>query len=125
MATQYALRATVHSTMKLSPGELAFGRNMLNPFSTQINWDELLKRKQETIDRYNFKENSNRLDFDYKIGDKVLILNKTTFRNKLDPSTLPEGPWEIKQVHANGTVSIQRNDYLERMNIRRLRPFFM
>ncbi len=125
MDTQFSLRATVHSTMKLSPGELAFGRNMLNPFSTQINWDELLKRKQETIDKYDFKENSKRLDFDYKIGDKVLILNKATFRNKLDPSTLPEGPWEIKQVHANGTVSIQRNNYLERMNIRRLRPFFM
>ena len=124
MTTQFALRATIHSIMKISPGELAFGRNILNPFSPQINWVEMLQDKQRTIDKYNFKENTRRRDFDYKIGDKVLILNKATFRGKLDPTTLPEGPWEIKQVHTNGTVSILRHNYLERINIRRLRPFF-
>ena len=111
MSTQFALRATVHSTLKYSPGELAFGRNMLNPFSSQINWDDMLYNKQRTIDLYNLKENSKRRDFDYKPGNKILILNKTIFHGKLEPSPLPEGPWKIKQVHYNGTVSIQRHNY--------------
>ena len=60
--------------------------------------------------------------FDYKVGDLVLILNTANFKGKLEPSTLPDGPWKIVQVHTNGTVSILRNHYVERMNIRRLRP---
>ena len=124
LSAQFALRATVHSTMKYSPGELAFGRNILNPFSKQINWDELMTKKQQVINTQNIKENSRRRYFDYKVGDRILILNKSTFRGKLEPSTLPEGPWKILQVHTNGTVSILRNSYVERLNIRRIRPYF-
>ena len=52
---QFVIRATTHSTLKFSPGELAFGRNILHPFSTQVNWEELLKKKQETIEKANIK----------------------------------------------------------------------
>ena len=123
-AAQFAIRATTHSTLKFSPGELAFGRNILHPFSTQINWKELLKGKQETIDKANIKENARRRYYDYKVGDKILILNTASHKGKLEPTVLSEGPWEIVQVHTNGTVSILRNTYIERMNIRRIRPFF-
>ncbi len=97
---------------------------MLLPFSTQINRPDLLQHKQDTIDKTNIRENKGRNSHDYKVGDMVLILNRTTFKNKSAPTTLPEGPWKINQVHTNGTVSILRNNYIKRMNIRRLRPFF-
>ena len=45
MAAQYAIRSTVNTTLKYSPGELAYGRNMLLPFSTPLDWHELLQRK--------------------------------------------------------------------------------
>jgi len=83
-----------------------------------------MTKKQQVINTHNIKENSRRRYFDYKVGDKILILNKSTFRGKLEPSTLPEGPWKILQVHTNGTVSILRNSYVERLNIRRIRPYF-
>ena len=35
-----------------------------------------------------------------------------------------EGPYEIIQTHTNGTVVIQRESFTERINIRRLTPFF-
>ena len=124
MAAQFAYRATKHSVLNFSPGELAFGRNMLFPFSNHIDWKELLTRKQDEIDKGNIKENKGRRNFDYKVGDLVLILNKATFKGKLEPQTLPEGPWKVLQVHTNGTVSILRNLYVERINIRRIRPFF-
>ena len=61
-------------------------------------------------------ENLSRQDFDYKIDQKILILNKNQFKGKLEPIVLNEGPWPIQQVHTNGTVSILRNEYLERIN---------
>ncbi len=63
-AAQFAIRATTHSTLKFSPGELAFGRNILHPFATQVNWDELLQKKQETVNKANMKENAKRKYFD-------------------------------------------------------------
>ena len=45
MSVQYAIRATVNTTLKNTPGELAFGRNMLHPFPCKIDWSQLLKHK--------------------------------------------------------------------------------
>ena len=61
---------------------------------------------------------------DYKVNDLILILDKAPHRGKLSPSALPEGLWKIHQVHHNGTVTILRNNYLERMNIHRVCPHF-
>ena len=124
MAAQYAIRATVNTTLKNTPGELAFGRNMLHPFPSKIDWSQLLKHKQERINNINQRENQGRKEFDYQVGQKVLILNKNYMKGKLEPTVLSEGPWTIQQVHTNGTISIMRNKYLERINIRRIRPFF-
>ena len=35
-----------------------------------------------------------------------------------------EGPYEIIQVYTNGTVRIQWNKMTERLNIRRIIPYF-
>ena len=35
-----------------------------------------------------------------------------------------EGPYEIIQVYSNGTVKIQQNKMTERLNIRRIIPYF-
>ena len=123
-SAQFAIRATVNSHTKVSPGQLAFGRHMLYPFSKQIDWKQLLDCKQRIIEQANIKENSKRRFYDYKVGDLILILNKQGTKGKLEPNTLPEGPWKITQGHTNGTVSILRNNYIERLNIRRIKPFF-
>jgi len=33
-------------------------------------------------------------------------------------------PWTVSQVHTNGTIRIQRGTKTERLNIRRVTPFF-
>ena len=124
IAAQYAIRATVNTTLKHTPGKLAFGRNKLHPFSSRVNWSQLLKDKQRKINNINLRENQGRKEFDYQLGQKVLILNKNYMRGKLEPTVLNEGPWNIQKVHTNRTISIMRNKYLERINIRRVRPFF-
>ena len=97
---------------------------MIHPFSTKVNWAQLLKLKQDKVNTTNEKENQGRKNFDYQVGQKILILNKNQIKGKLEPTVLNEGPWIIKKVHTNGTVSILRNQYMERINIRRIRPFF-
>ena len=64
--------------------------------------------------------NKKRLDHDYAIGQKVLILKDGMLCKAEDRYT---GPWTITQVHCNGTVRIQHGTVSERLNIRRI-PFF-
>ena len=111
-------------TLKHTPGELAFGRDMILPIPSKVNWGNLFQRKQTVISQTNAKENQSRKEFDYKVGQRILILNKNQHKGKLEPTVSNEGPWPITQIHANGTVTILRNNYIERINICHIRPFF-
>ena len=104
MAVQYAMGATVHSTLKYSPGELTFHRDMIQPFPSKIDWKQIVETKQINVNKENAKENSIRTEFEYKVGQKVLIQNKNQFKSKLDPTVLNEGPLTIQRVHTDGTV---------------------
>ena len=80
MAAQYAVRSIVNSSLNHTPGELAFGRDMIMPIPSKVNWPILFERKQERIMQNNKRENQSRKDYDYKVGQKVLILNKNQVR---------------------------------------------
>ena len=54
---------------------MAFGRHVLYPFSKQIDWKQILNRKQDLVDKTNFKENTKRKYYDYKEGELIIILN--------------------------------------------------
>jgi hypothetical protein len=72
------------------------------------------------IDYNNLRENHKRLFKDYQAGDQVLLL--THEKGKLKPKTT--GPFQVTQVHVNGTVTIQRDQGVtERISIRRLKPY--
>ena len=43
-------------------------------------------------------------------------------QRKLDSPT--SGPYKIIQVHANGNVSVNRGNVIERLNIHRIKPYF-
>ena len=122
-AAQFAYHASYHRTLDHSPGELAFGRNMLAPFARQIDWKTLRQRRQDQINSQNLRENTNRKFHDYNVGDRILILDKDLTK-KLNPKVLEEGPWTITNVHVNGTVTINRNGYLETINICCIKPYF-
>ena len=104
-----------------TPGAAVFGRDMLFDIPYLANWTEIGKRRQTQVDKSNALENKHRLSYDYKVGDKVLIVKKGIIRKIEDPN---EGPYTITQVHTNGTVRIQRGAISERLHIRRLHPYF-
>jgi hypothetical protein len=69
----------------------------------------------------NQRENTKRIDCNYKVGDKVLVINKGILRKA--ESAYGKEPWTITTVHTNGTISIQRGTKMERLSIWRVEPF--
>jgi hypothetical protein len=62
-----------------------------------------------------------RVEYDYKICDKVLVIQDGILRKAQSPYS--KEPWTITTVHTNGTIGIQRGTKLERLNIRRVTPY--
>jgi len=117
----WATRSTYHTVLKASPGAAIFGRDMLFDIPFIADWKKIGEHRQLLTDRNTSRENEGRIDYDYKVGQKVLIrkegiLRKTESRHLKDP-------WVITSVHTNGTIRVQCGNKSERINIRRVKPF--
>ena len=116
----FAVRTTYHTTMTYSPAQVVFGRDMIVPTNLNIDWDTIRRRKEEQVARDNVRENKTRKPHTYNVGDHVIIRNDST----RDPkhSRRSYGPYRIHQVRNNGTLVIEKGNYLETVNIRRVAP---
>ncbi len=120
----WAIRSTYHTVLKATPGEAIFGRDMLFDIPFVADWSEIGRRRQELVDRNNVRENKRRLPYDYVPGSKCLIISEINGEKQRKALDKNEGPYEVTNVFTNGTVRIQRGSINERINIRRLTPFF-
>jgi hypothetical protein len=84
-------------------------------------WKKIGEHRQRLTDLNTAHENKGRIDYDYKVGQKILVQNEGILRKA--QSIWQKEPWTITTVHTNGTITIQRGDKLERLNIRRVKPF--
>ena len=84
-------------------------------------WKKIGEHRQRLTDLNTACENKGRIDYDYKVGQKILVRNKGILRKA--QSIWQKDPWTITTVHTNGTTTIQCRNKLERLNIRRLKPF--
>jgi hypothetical protein len=84
-------------------------------------WQKIGEHRQRLTDLNNARENKGRIDYDYKVGQKVLVQKECILRKS--ESIWHGKPWLITTVHTNGTITVQRRNILERMNIRRVKPF--
>ena len=73
-------------------------------------WITIGQRRQLLVDQNNARENRRRIDFDYTVGNKVLLKKDGILRKAVDKNV---GPYVIIQVHTNGTVRIQRGNISE------------
>jgi len=62
-----------------------------------------------------------RIQHHYNVGDKVLV-ERPGIQPKMGAPR--DGPFEVVHVSTNGTVRIQRGAVTQRVNIRRLTPYF-
>jgi len=118
-AVCFGIRSTYHTTLKATPGQLVFGRDMIFPIQHQADWQMIEEQKQRRIAENNKRENERRVEHDYAVGDRVLKLIADP--NKVEPKR--EGPCTIERVHTNGTVTLRFGNLIERLNIRQIVPY--
>jgi hypothetical protein len=84
-------------------------------------WQKIGEYRQQLTDLSNARENNSRIDYDYEVGQKVLLRKEGILHNA--ESRWHKKPWLITTVHTNGTITVQRGKKVERMNIRRVKLF--
>jgi transposase InsO family protein len=120
-AAAYGIRATVHGTTQYTPAQLVFSKDMILRTTMEANMELVRQRRLTAIQRNNTRENKRRIAYDYKPGDKVLIL-----AGGMDPKLkLHQGPYAVLSYNkSNGILHISRNNYVEPINVRLVRPYF-
>ena len=117
----WAVRSTYHTVLKSSPGAAVFGRDMLFDIPYLADWKAIGQRRRKLLDQNIVQENKNRVDFDYRTGQKVLLWKEGILRKA---ETRYKGPYIITEVHTNRTIKIQQGSWSERLNIRRVMPYY-
>ena len=117
----WAICSTHHTVLGMLPGAAVFGRDMLFDIPHLADWKVVGERRQHLVSQNNARENKQRVDFDWAVGDRALLAKDGTLRKAKDKYT---GPFVVTSVHTNGTVRIQCDNVNEQLNIRRLRPYF-
>ena len=102
----WSICSTYHTVLKASPGAAIFGRDMLFDIPFLADWNKIGKHRQLQTDCNTQCENNSRLDWDYKVGDKVLLRKDGILRKS--ESKYHRDPWTISTVHTNGTIRVQR-----------------
>ena len=121
-AAAYAIRSTHHTTFGASPAQLVFKRDMFLPVEYVADWTRIQINRQTEINKSNMRENSSRIPHQYRRGDRVLLSTPGILPKLSSPRT---GPYDIVDVHDNGTVTIRKGHVQQRVNIRRVLPYHM
>jgi hypothetical protein len=98
----YATCCTYNSTLKTTPGGLAFGRDMILNIPLVTDLQQPQRRRQELIDQRLIAANTKSFSHDYAIGDEVLKLSHKP--DKLEPRAtgpLPshKSPCQWNSIH--------------------------
>ena len=120
-AVAFGIRATVHSTTRVTPIQLVFGRDAILNVQHVANWRYIKDQKQKLIDYNNKCENAKRLPHDYKANDMILIKAEQNSKYGTDAYL---GPYTIVQVNDNGTVQVNEGTITDTYNIRNITPYF-
>ncbi len=62
-------------------------------------WHKIEERRQSLTDRGNQRKNAKHIDYDYKVGDKVLVISKVILHKA--ESAYGKEPWTIATVYMN------------------------
>jgi hypothetical protein len=78
----YAIHSTFHTTLKETPGQLVFNRDMVLPIKFMADWWAIEQQRQKEMGRNNRRENASRISHDYKLGDKLLLKKQANILEK-------------------------------------------
>ena len=107
--------------MQALPGQLVFRHDMVLPIKYITDWERLRQVQQKQINRDNTRENRNRIEHTYKAGNKILV-DESRMTPKLEAQHT--GPYLVKKIWSNGTITVKKDNISKRMNIQRITPYF-
>ena len=84
--------------------QLVFGRDAILNIKHVANWEHVRQRKQLRINHNNKRENMQRNNQQYKVGDKILVKRKKNSKYQL----YFMGPFPITKINDNGTVRFKK-----------------
>jgi len=104
----------IPQSIKASPGAATFEQDMLFDIPFVADWKQIGEYRLHQTGRSNKRENGSRVNYDYKVGDKILIRKNGILRKA--ESIWRKDPWTITTVHTNETIRIQCGTKSERIN---------
>ncbi len=115
----WVICSTYHTVFKASPGAAIFERDMLFDIPFIADWQKIGEHRQRLTDLNNARENESRFDYDYKVGQNVLLRKEGILYNA--EYRWHKKPWLLTSVHTNGTITVQRKNKIDMMNIWRVK----
>jgi hypothetical protein len=99
---------------------------MVLPIKFMADWGAMKQQRQKEMGCNNRRGNASRISHDYKVGDKVgdKVLLKKPGKHLRKLEAHRTGPHNVTAIYTNGTLRIQKGKVYERVNIRRLFPYF-
>ena len=84
-----------------------------------MDWELIRQRNQVQINKDNIRKNRHRVDYDYIVGDNIMLTNHTAYKYE----TPHKGPFVITLFFTNGTVKFQNVATQITYNIRHINPY--
>merc|ERR1712157_327440 len=81
--------------------KLAFGRDMILQVYMDIEWNDIIDRRNRLAINTNAKINEKRIPHKYKVGDKIFIILKDISEYGAKLNKRKEGPYKIVKVYKN------------------------
>ena len=122
--TMKACRCTTNGTLgHYTSGALAFKRDMLMNIPLVLDIIALQNKRQELINKQLHKAKASQISHHFKVDKEILKKCHLSLSDKLQPSL--EGPYQIKRVHTNGTITINTSPHTtEHINVCRIKPYY-
>jgi transposase InsO family protein len=124
-AVAFAMRSTVHTTMKATPMQLVYGRDAILNIRFQPDWAFIHDNRQRRIIQNNERENAQRIPHTYVVGDSVMV---EQFQHRKYGSPRYSGPYQVDRVNENGTLRLRQatahgGAVYRTWNIRNIHPY--
>ena len=99
--------------------QLVFGQDKIPPIKHIANWIYIRQWKQEQIEKGVIRKNFTRINYDYNIGYKVIVIRNQAYKYE----TLFQFSYETFLTRTNGTVTIKLGAVTYRLNICRTKLY--
>ena len=123
-AVRFAMRATLHTTMRATPMQLVYGRDAIHNIRFEADWQYIKRRQQQVICQNNKRENARHVPHTYNVGNQVMV-EQPQHRKYGQPKF--KGPFTVDCVNDNGTLRLSvpkgHSILYETWNIRNLHPY--